>query len=236
MSTPRRPRGKRSAARMPATATGTILAVEEYHRVVASLRQAYGPAAAAEREGRQKEAFKVDERRRFLDLLQEQGAASLLEVGAGTGHDSLYFQEQGLRVLCTDLSPAMVELCRAKGLDARVADFLSLGVPPASFDAVYALNCLLHVPTPDLPRVLEAIGEVLVPEGLFYVGTWGGADEEGPMRDGHHRVPRFFAFRSDRLMTEILAEHFHVLSFTTFDVDGNHFQSFVLKKPGAAVR
>jgi len=217
---------------MPATATGTILAVEGYHRVVASLRQAYGPAAAAEREGRQKEAFKVDERRRFLDLLQERGATSLLEVGAGTGHDSLYFQEQGLRVLCTDLSPAMVELCRAKGLDARVAHFLSLAVPPASFDAVYALNCLLHVPTLDLPRVLEAIGEVLVPQGLFYVGTWGGADEEGPMRDGHHRVPRFFAFRSDRLMTQILAERFHVLSFTTFDVDGNHFQSFVLEKPG----
>jgi SAM-dependent methyltransferase len=214
---------------------GTILAVEEYHRVVASLRQAYGPAAAAEREVRQKEAFKLDERCRFLDLLQEHGATSLLEVGAGTGHDSLYFQEQGLRVVCTDLSPAMVELCRAKGLNARVADFLSLGVPPASFDAVYALNCLLHVPTPDLPRVLEAIGEVLVPEGLFYVGTWGGADEEGPMRDGHHQAPRFFAFRSDRLMTEMLADRFHVLSFTTFDVDGKRFQSFVLEKPGQQV-
>ena len=34
----------------------------------------------------------------------------------------------------------MVELCKAKGLHARVADFLSLGVSPASFDAVYALN------------------------------------------------------------------------------------------------
>jgi SAM-dependent methyltransferase len=211
----------------------TILAVEEYHRVVASLRQAYGVAAAAERDGREKTTFKLDERRRFLDLLRDRGATSLLEVGAGTGHDSLYFQRQGLRVLCTDLSPAMVELCRAKGLDARVADFLGLGVLPASFDAVYALNCLLHVPTSDLPRVLEAIGEVLVPGGLFYAGTWGGADEEGPMRDDQHRVPRFFAFRSDRLMGEILAERFHILSFTTFDADGNHFQSFMLEKPRA---
>ena len=126
----------------------TIVAVEEYSRVVASLRHAYGPAAAAERDGREKEAFKVDERRRFLDLLRNRGATSLLEVGAGTGHDSLYFQGQGLRVLCTDLSPAMVGLCRAKGLDAQVADFLGLGVSPASFDAVYAMNCLLHVPTP----------------------------------------------------------------------------------------
>jgi SAM-dependent methyltransferase len=210
------------------------LAVEEYYRVVAGLRQAYGPAAAAERDGRKRDAFKVDERRRFLDLLRDRGATSLLEVGAGTGHDSLYFQGQGLRVLCTDLSSAMIELCQAKGLDARVADFLGLGVPPASFDAVYALNCLLHVPTPDLPRVLEAISEVLVPGGLFYAGTWGGADEEGPVQDDHYAVPRFFAFRSDRKMTAALAERFQVLSFTTVDADGDHFQSFVLEKPGKA--
>jgi SAM-dependent methyltransferase len=150
------------------------LVVQEYHRVVASLRKAYGPVAAAERDGREKAAFKVDERRRFLDLLRDRGVTSLLEVGAGTGHDSLYFQEQGLRVLCTDLSPAMVESCRAKGLDARVAEFLGLGVPPASFEAVYAMNCLLHVPTPDLPHVLEAIGEVLVPRGL---SMWGPGEE-----------------------------------------------------------
>jgi SAM-dependent methyltransferase len=156
-------------------------------------------------------------------------------VGAGTGHDSLYFQGQGLRVLCTDLSPAMVELCRAKSLDAHVADFLSLGVPPASFDAVYAMNCLLHVPTPDLARVLEAIGEVLVPGGLFYAGTWGGVDEEGPVRDDRYPAPRFFAFRSDRRMREALAGCFRVLSFTTVDADRNHFQSFVLEKPRTAL-
>jgi SAM-dependent methyltransferase len=211
----------------------TILAVEEYQRVVADLRQAYGPAAAAERDGRRKEPFKIGERQRFLGLLRERAASRLLEVGAGTGHDSLYFQEQGLRVVCTDASPAMVELCRAKGLDARVADFLGLGVPPASFDAVYALNCLLHVPTPDLPRVLAAIEEVLVPGGLLYVGTWGGDDEEGLMRDDRHPVPRFFAFRSDERMSQALAERFRVLSFRTADVGGNHFQSFALEKPKA---
>jgi SAM-dependent methyltransferase len=209
--------------------------VDDYDRVVASLRQAYGPAAAADRDGQEKETFKVAERRRFLDLLRDRGATSLLEVGAGTGHDSLYFQEQGLRVLCTDLSPAMVELCRAKGLDARVADFLGLGVPSASFDAVYALNCLLHVPTPDLPRVLAAVDEVLAPGGLCYVGTWGGADEEGLVREERYPVPRFFAFRSDQAMRQALAERFHVLSFAAFDTDEHHFQSFVLEKPTTAL-
>jgi hypothetical protein len=33
-------------------------------------------------------------------------------------------------------------------------------------------------------------------------------------------------------MRQMLAEHFRVLSFTTFDADGDHFQSFVLEKPG----
>ena len=149
----------------------------------------------------------------------------------GPGHDSLYFQEQGLRVLCTDLSPNMVERCTAKGLDARVADFLSLGVSPASFNAVFALNCLLHVPTPDLPRVLEALSEVLVPGGLLYVGTWGGKNEEGPVTDPRYPVPRFFAFRSDEAMRQLLTEQFDILSFAAFDRGGNNrFQSFILQK------
>jgi len=205
---------------------------DDYQRVIAGLRAAYGPGPAAMRDGWAIADFKVQERRRFLDLLREQNAASLLEVGAGPGHDSLYFQEQGLRVLCTDLSPAMVERCQAKGLDARVADFLSLGVSPASFDAVYALNCLLHVPTPDLPRVLTAISEVLVPGGLLYVGTWGGANEEGPVDDPRYPVPRFFAFRSDQVMRRLLAEQFDILSFTAFErADNSRFQSFTLQKP-----
>jgi SAM-dependent methyltransferase len=205
---------------------------DDYQRVIASLRVAYGPAPAAMRDGLAKEEFKVQERRRFLDLLRERGAARLLEVGAGPGHDSLYFQEQGLRVLCTDLSPDMVERCQAKGLDARVADFLHLGVPPASFDAVFALNCLLHVPTPDLPRVLKALREVLVPGGLLYVGTWGGEDQEGPVADPRYPVPRFFAFRSDKAMRQLLTEQFDLVSFAAFDRgDNDHFQSFILRKP-----
>jgi SAM-dependent methyltransferase len=216
-----------------AWAAGESRQDDDYQRVIAGLRVAYGPGPAAMRDGWAKEDFKVEERRRFLDLLRERGAASLLEVGAGPGQDSLYFKEQGLRVLCTDLSPDMVERCKAKGLDARVADFLSLGVPPESFDAVYALNCLLHVPTPDMPRVLKAISEVLVPGGLLYAGTWGADDNrEGPVANPLYPAPRFFAFRSDQVMRQLLSERFDILSFTAFDRGGNnHFQSFILQKP-----
>ncbi|TMD70000.1 MAG: class I SAM-dependent methyltransferase [Chloroflexi bacterium] len=44
----------------------------------------------------------------------------MLEIGAGTGNDSLFFRDNGLHVVCTDLSPAMVDLCTEKGLEAYV--------------------------------------------------------------------------------------------------------------------
>src|SRR5690606_3962913 len=108
-----------------------------------------------------------------------------------------YFQENGLEVVAVDLSPAMVALCREKGLEAHVMDFLRLDFPPGSFDAVYALNCLLHVPDRDLPAVLEAIRAVLRPGGLFFLGVYGGGalTGEGSYDHDDHNPPRFFSFR-----------------------------------------
>lgn len=50
-------------------------------------------------------AWKRVERQRFLEELNAYGAKRLLELGAGAGKDSLFFKEQGLDVVATDLSP-----------------------------------------------------------------------------------------------------------------------------------
>jgi SAM-dependent methyltransferase len=77
-------------------------------------------------------------------------------------------------------------------------DFLHLDFPPGSFDAVFAMNCLLHVPNHDLPAVLESIRGVLRPGGLFFVGVYGGDESaEGPIDDDRHVPPRFFSWRTD---------------------------------------
>ena len=41
----------------------------------------------------------------------------MLEIGAGTGIHGLFFQQNELAVVSTDLSAEMVRLCRAKGLE-----------------------------------------------------------------------------------------------------------------------
>jgi ubiquinone/menaquinone biosynthesis C-methylase UbiE len=57
----------------------------------------------------------------------------------------------------------MVRLCKEKGLDARCMDFHNLEFEDQSFDAVYALNCLLHEPKANMDGVLVEIHRVLKP-------------------------------------------------------------------------
>ena len=70
-----------------------------------------------------------------------------------------------------------------------------------------------------------------MPGGLLYVGTWGGRNEEGPVDDPRYPVPRFFAFRSDQVMRQLLTGQFDLPSFAAFERAGkNRFQSFMLQK------
>jgi SAM-dependent methyltransferase len=202
-----------------------------YVDVIAGLRESYDRSAAA-RDRHQIEPWKQGQRRRFLDLLQEAGAQTLLEIGAGAGRDSLYFQQQGLDVTCIDLSPAMVALCQQKGLRAYVRDFLSLGFEPASFDAVYALNCLLHVPNRDLPAVLSGIQAILKPGGLFFLGVYAGDGFEGIWDGDAYEPKRFFSFRTDEALRAAVEPYFEAVSFERIAVDHDrdvHFQALVLR-------
>jgi SAM-dependent methyltransferase len=201
-----------------------------YDDVVPGLLRSYD-AGARTRDTFTKEQWKLAEREAFLGRLRDEGSQRLLEIGAGTGQDSAYFAAQGLGVVATDLSPEMVQRCRAKGLDARVADFLRLGVPPASFDAVYALNCLLHVPNADLPAVLAAIHGVLRPGGLLFVGVYGGDGDEGIWEPDSHVPKRFFSWRTDEQIQEFARVLFEIVDFHVVPLEGFRFQSLTLRRP-----
>jgi SAM-dependent methyltransferase len=197
--------------------------------VVDGLRRAYD-GGAAQRDRVAKTPWKIEERAAFLQRLRADECRRLLEIGAGTGQDSVFFQDNGLEVVAADLSPAMVARCRDKGIDARVMDFLHLDFPPDSFDAVYALNCLLHVPSADLPAVLEAIRTVLRPGGLFFLGVYGGPGTEGVLEDDAHDPPRFFSWRTDKQIEEFARRSFEIVDFHVIDVGEYRFQSLTLRR------
>jgi len=161
-----------------------------YTNVISTLRAAYD-RKVEEREGKTLYSWKAAERARFLAMVQAEGKQQLLEIGMGTGRDSLFFQAQGLTVTGTDLSPVMVAHGRDKGLNAYAVDFANLDhyFAPESFDAIYAFNCLLHVPKADLPAILTSIRTILRPDGLFYWGQYGGIDQEGVWEGDHCKQP-----------------------------------------------
>jgi SAM-dependent methyltransferase len=202
-----------------------------YDEVLGPLREAYD-GGAAWRDGVDKEQWKLAERQAFRERLAP--GARLLEIGAGTGQDSSYFQREGFGVVAADLSAGMVERCRAKGIEAHVMDFLHLDFPAGSFDAVFAMNCLLHVPNHDLPAVLAVVRSILRPDGLFLVGVYGGNESaEGPLDDDGHVPPRFFSWRTDEQLLGFAAgARFDVVDFHSVDTDrGYRFQSLTLRSP-----
>ncbi len=202
-----------------------------YQQVIERLRESYN-RNASEREHYGIEAWKVEERQHFLDVLTQEGKHSLLEIGAGPGRDSKFFQDKGLDVTCTDLSPEMVALCRVKGLNASVMDFLSLDFPAGSFDAVYALNCLLHVPKNNLGSVLKTIEQLLKPSGLFYLGVYGKDDFEGIWEPDEYVPKRFFSFHTDEGIQKTVSQYFEIIYFKTvpLESDERHFQSMILRR------
>ena len=203
----------------------------DYTSVSTELKNAYDDKAE-QRDRNPAQEWKVALWSQFLQRLQAEGMNSLLEIGAGTGQAARYFQDAGLNVVCTDLSPEMVRLCRAKGLEAHEMDFLRLDFPDGNFDGLFAQNCLLHVPKSEFTRVLQAIRRVVRPEGLLFVGAWGGQDFEGVWEDDGYDPKRFYALYKDEEMRSIMERFFRVLSFQVIPMEGHrfgHFQAITLR-------
>lgn len=200
------------------------------------LREAYNHKVE-ERDRQALAPWKIEERQSFLGLLQKHDKTRLLDIGAGPGTHAKFFQDSGLQVTCTDLSPEMVKRCRQKGLTAYVMDFLSLDFPAASFEAVFAMNCLLHLPPEDLPGALRILARLLAPDGFFYWGQYGGPNRAGVWPKDHYQPRRYFSFLSDAVMHEVAAEHFAVHSFKTIAPEPDseiYYQAIILRPKGLA--
>ncbi len=104
------------------------------------------------------------------DRIAEAAPERVLEVGPGPGELSERMAtELGAEVVAIDVSERMVELCRARAVDARLGDVQALAFEDASFDLVVAAWVLFH--PEDLDRALSEIARVLRPGGRLIAAT-----------------------------------------------------------------
>ncbi|HZL20852.1 MAG TPA: class I SAM-dependent methyltransferase [Polyangia bacterium] len=116
----------------------------------------------------------------LLDHLEGRPPFSILDFGCGPGRDLLTFQRMGHRPVGLDGSARFVEMARQlTGCEVLQQDFLSLDLPPARFDGVFANASLFHVPRQELPRVLREIRAALVPRGVLFSSNPRGDNQEG---------------------------------------------------------
>jgi len=179
--------------------------------------------------------WKNEIRAELVRILNSENKKTILELGAGAGHDSKFFKSHGFDVLATDLSPEMVKLNQKRGTKAQVLDLYDLNCLTQKFDAIYSMNVLLHVPKNDLHLVLSKIHDRLSEGGIFFYGVNGrGQDTEETRTDGSKmNLPRFFSYLSDKSLFEFIGPYFEIIKLHNIDrnLDQNfHFQGLFLRR------
>lgn len=122
----------------------------------------------------------VDQNRAALiDELNGPPPHVILDLGCGPGRDLAYFTELGHLAIGVEGAPEMARMARdMTGCEVLQQNFLSLDLPNAHFDGIFANASLFHVPKSELARVLKDLCKSLKPRGVLFSSNPRGENVE----------------------------------------------------------
>jgi SAM-dependent methyltransferase len=137
-----------------------------------------------------------DARDRYVDELLSlvPGSPDVLEIGCGAGVEPTpTFAKRG-RLVGIDISHAQIERARAvvPGATFIHGDVTSAAFDSESFDAVVALYVLTHIPSAELPSLLQRIAGWLRAGGVL-LATFGSRGPHDSFVEDFLGVPMFFS-------------------------------------------
>jgi SAM-dependent methyltransferase len=116
----------------------------------------------------------------LLDAISLQPPLRILDFGCGPGRDLRALCALGHSPVGLDGAESFVRMAREHaGVPVLHQDFLSLELPAAELDGVFANASLFHVPSRELPRVLRELRCCLRPGGVLFASNPHGRNEEG---------------------------------------------------------
>jgi SAM-dependent methyltransferase len=123
----------------------------------------------------------------LLRFIEGKPPFSILDFGCGPGRDLKAISALGHEAIGLEGAEAFAEMARDhSGCEVWVQDFLSLDLPPARFDGIFANAALFHVPPQELPRVLSELRAALKPRGVLFSSNPHGDDTEETRPDGRY--------------------------------------------------
>lgn len=116
----------------------------------------------------------------LLRFIEAPAPFNILDFGCGPGRDLKTFTELGHHAVGLEGSPSFAAMARQySGCEVLEQRFLALNLPPARFDGVFANASLFHVPSQELPNVLQALSDTLKPGGVLFSSNPRGQGKEG---------------------------------------------------------
>lgn len=137
----------------------------------------------------------------LLRHLEGQPPFRILDLGCGPGRDLKAFVELGHIAVGLEGSKRFAAMAREySGCEVLEQDLLKLDLPQEGFEGVFANAVLFHVPSQELPRVLQELRSALKPRGVLFSSNPHGNNEEGWNRGRYGAYHSWEAWR--RFLTE----------------------------------
>ncbi len=116
----------------------------------------------------------------LLRHIEAPAPFTILDLGCGPGRDLKTFAALGHVAIGVEGASRLAAMARLhSGCEVWEQDLMSLELPAARFDGMFANAVLFHVPGQELPRVLGELHRTLRPGGVLFASNPRGANEEG---------------------------------------------------------
>ncbi len=116
----------------------------------------------------------------LLRHLEGKAPFRILDLGCGPGRDLKALASLGHIAVGLEGSKRFAAMARQYShCEVLEQDLLRLDLPQESFDGVFANAVLFHVPSQELPRVLQELRTSLKPRGVLFSSNPHGDNQEG---------------------------------------------------------
>jgi ubiquinone/menaquinone biosynthesis C-methylase UbiE len=167
------------------------------------------------------------------NFLSKLPGKKILDAGCGSGRDAAYFIEEGFEVTGIDLADGMLEELKKnspkaefKKMDMRHLDFSN-----NSFDGIWAMASVIHIPKSDISKTLSEFYRVLKPAGILYLAVKEGEGENIIESRNLENSPKYVVFYKKEELEEFLKEaNFKIIESTISESDNNVWIEIMAKK------